>query len=183
MMRPKVIGLAGRMGSGKNAAGRTLEKAGYEPASFACALRQEVQEAISRMNFPTVMPYELSLYLASVMPGAVWEKPTPSMMRKALQWWGTEYRRSSDRNYWVRRLLYSMSPDAEYVITDVRFGNEADAIREIGGVVIGIERPGDRDEELSKHESEALRFQCDFWVKNDGTLKDLERKIRAVIDG
>lgn len=60
--------------------------------------------------------------------------------RTLLQWWGTEFRRAKDENYWVRKLLKKILDDNyQYaLITDMRFMNEA----EICDLKVRVDLPG-----------------------------------------
>jgi hypothetical protein len=64
--------------------------------------------------------------------------------RTLLQWWGTEYRRAQDPNYWVKKTLQQIANDQPDValICDVRFPNEVDGIRAAGGYVVRVDRIG-----------------------------------------
>jgi hypothetical protein len=60
---------------------------------------------------------------------------------KLLQWWGTEYRRSQDSMYWVKQWKAGINPKANIVLaTDMRFLNEADAVRVLGGFTVQVNR-------------------------------------------
>ena len=60
---------------------------------------------------------------------------------KLLQWWGTEYRRAQDPLYWVKQWEAGINPKANIVMaTDMRFLNEAAAVKEIGGFTIQVNR-------------------------------------------
>lgn len=60
---------------------------------------------------------------------------------KLLQWWGTEFRRAQNPNYWVEAWKKAIDPKADVVIvTDVRFVNEAEAIKAASGVTIKVSR-------------------------------------------
>lgn len=67
-----------------------------------------------------------------------------------------------------------------WIITDVRFSNEVEAIQQKGGVVVRIVR----DENTSdKHTSEVALNNYgnfDFIIKNDGTIADLIQKIKEI---
>ncbi len=59
-------------------------------------------------------------------------------------------------------------------VSDVRFEKEAMAIRNLGGILIGIERPAaheKKDQHIS--EQEYLSISCDVYVKNDGSIEEL----------
>ena len=70
------------------------------------------------------------------------------------------------------------------IIADMRFKAEANAVKERGGTVIYIDRPGC---EVGNHQSEREAFelyqtgQCDYVIHNNGTLKDLFNKCREIV--
>ena len=70
-----------------------------------------------------------------------------------------------------------------WAITDVRFPNEADAVRKAGGVVIKVRRPF-LENVLDEHPSEASvdLIAEDFLILNDGSLEDLEEKTLRIVD-
>lgn len=104
-----------------------------------------------------------------------------------LQMVGTDLYRRTDPNIWVRVLLDTIAeqePDVA-IITDVRFPNEAEAIRAKGGAVVKVERrnedgslwvAGDRN---PNHPSEIALANYPFdehlWVYNGevDTLKQI----------
>lgn len=60
---------------------------------------------------------------------------------KLLQWWGTEYRRSQNQNYWVDQWRAAINSKADIVLsTDMRFTNEAAAVKSVGGFTIQVNR-------------------------------------------
>lgn len=80
-----------------------------------------------------------------------WVQPDPKAEKSAraplgkhaklLQWWGTEYRRSQDPDYWVKQWKAAINPRANIVIaTDMRFRNEAAAVKGVGGFTIQVSR-------------------------------------------
>ena len=70
-----------------------------------------------------------------------------------------------------------------YVITDVRFPNEAAAVQANGGTIIKVVRPDLDTGEHNGHASETEVDNCPFdhEVLNDGTLQDLYAKIDEII--
>src|ERR1019366_1254374 len=63
--------------------------------------------------------------------------------RPLLQWWGTEFRRNLDSDYWLKKMLAALDalPECGAVfVTDVRFENEAQLIRSRGGEIIRVIR-------------------------------------------
>lgn len=93
--------------------------------------------------------------------------------RKLLQFVGTEIGRAKKGlNFWVDKL---QATDNDLVVTDVRFKSEVDKIKQLGGVVITVERPG--LESTDTHSSERLPSIGDYVLTNDGTLDDLKNKV------
>lgn len=69
-----------------------------------------------------------------------------------------------------------------WLITDVRFPNEASAIKSKGGIVIRIERPSLIS--TSTHESETALDNYkdfDYMLQNDGNVYDLMVKLNSII--
>ncbi|MCP4725996.1 MAG: hypothetical protein GY863_13220 [bacterium] len=103
-----------------------------------------------------------------------------------LQFWGTEFRRKQfDWDYWVDKVKEQIlgNPDMDYLVPDTRFKNEASMVKELGGFVWRINRPGfiakDRD---PNHKSE---IDLDDWkfeeiITNDGTIPELHKKAESI---
>ena len=96
----------------------------------------------------------------------------PMTNREFLQYFGTEVGRSIDKNLWIKALMYSYGRDKEshWIIPDVRFPNEADAIRNAGGVLWKIERDGSG---AGNHISEKLidDIMVDIIIENNLDMK------------
>jgi hypothetical protein len=77
--------------------------------------------------------------------------------RRLLQWWGTEYRRAQNPDYWVNSMWATIESEEPGIVllTDTRFPNEFAAVKERGGWTIHLERPGfSLGTEADKHPSE-----------------------------
>lgn len=161
-----MIGLAGRARVGKDTVAAILhEIANYRVASFAEPLRQFVCQ-ITGIPRP-----ELDDVKEQVIP---WLGKSP---RQLLQTLGTEWGRAMVKDtIWID-VCMKQAEGQRVVITDVRFDNEADAIRARGGVIIHVVRPDAL--QVASHASEAgvTRFDMDHVIINDGTMKDLRRKV------
>lgn len=94
----------------------------------------------------------------------------PRSPRQVLQWWGTEYRRATcGDDYWRGRLtkLVTENPNENFVVTDVRFPDEANLIKKLGGQVARIVRPnlaGATDAALL-HSSEQAMLDYDVEIE------------------
>jgi hypothetical protein len=80
-------------------------------------------------------------------------------------------------NFWVDQALREVQDDDLAVFTDCRFPNEAQAIKDRGGVVWRVERPGFGP--VNGHASETSLDDWDFdgIIQNNGTLDDLTYKV------
>jgi len=160
---PKIIGLTGKMGAGKDTAGEYLVKTyGYVRRAFADGVREEASE-----KFPE-------------LDREIWTKPTSKRARILLQWWGTEYRREQDPQYWVKRLVGGLNPSRRYVITDVRFPNEATALTLLGGEVWRVEGRESENVGVDKHASERIE---DITVSRVLDNSQSRRDLYTAIDG
>jgi hypothetical protein len=108
----------------------------------------------------------------------VYAKPTTPRMRALLQQWGTEYRRGQDPDYWTEIMRERLSTVAAAAVSDVRFADEAELVRELGGEVWLIERPGCQ---ANGHASEALAFAADRIIDNSGDIEHLRREVSRAL--
>jgi hypothetical protein len=112
--------------------------------------------------------------------GEEWDGLTP---RKILQLLGTEAGREIIHpNIWVNSLFADYTTDSNWIITDVRFPNEAQAIKDRGGIVVRIERPGGESHCGGAHASETALDDYDFdiVINNDGTIEELIDKVKQL---
>lgn len=168
----RIIGLGYQARSGKDSVGEYLVQFhNFKQTAFAESLK-EACRAIFHLD-------DRHLYgeLKEVVH-PFWET-TP---RDILQRVGTEaLRQGFDPEVWVKscQLRVKRNPTASWVITDVRFPNEADAIKSWGGQVFRIDRPvipEDEDIATKLHASETSMINYDRWdgvISNVGTLNDL----------
>jgi hypothetical protein len=118
--------------------------------SFAGALYKEVNAFLassrggSWMNGFTGVPVELDVTIPGwVTPDDPTTDPRAPYGKypKLLQWWGTEYRRNQDPEYWTNQWQAAVNPRADIVLTtDMRFRNEAAAVKALGGYTVQVSR-------------------------------------------
>jgi hypothetical protein len=104
-------------------------------------------------------------------------------VRRFLQRLGTDAGRNIlAEDLWVRQLtpLIKARPSQHFVITDVRFLNEAEMIRNRGGVVVRVTRPGygPAQGHISDVHDQSL---WDEIIHNNGTLEELEETTVAIL--
>ena len=149
-----------------------VSHARFRKLAFADALRGEVANAFDLSladlinphlkNVPTVAlrmrraPHDFLAAVILALSAAAPNHRTPlsdawldepRSPRQILQWWGTEYRRAQSPRYWTAQLIkrladYRRDDETRFVVTDVRFDNEAHALRMAGAVLWQIIRPG-----------------------------------------
>ena len=174
----RIIGLSGLAGAGKSTVARHLQdEHGYRVVPFAGPLK-----AMARAFGLT----------AREMAGDLKEKPCAALCgktpRQFMQWLGTEFGREMiGPDVWVeawrRTIDEALTDENGIVADDVRFPNEAEAIRAMGGIVIRIERAGAGSATGSGHASEGLTGGWDVVVRNDGTPEDLFASVRVALGG
>lgn len=155
----RIIGLTGKKQTGKDAFAKILQsyEPGWQRVSFAGELKamakqifgltdEEVDGAKKDQPFADGRTVRLDDYLSHLknytaldLKPAGKEAATP---RQLLQFLGTDYVREVDPDFWAKvvRAKIEEAPSAQFVITDVRFENEAAMVRELGGVVVRIRR-------------------------------------------
>lgn len=106
--------------------------------------------------------------------------------RLGLQWWGTEFRRGQDKEYWIKQLdLCLAKADREgtdvAVVTDVRFLNEAALIKASGGQLVRVVRYGFTSGDGHSSETEMGLIEVDYVLHNSGTLDALEQEVRVYL--
>lgn len=200
---PLLLGLTGHAGVGKDSVGALLQAVGWRGNSFAHALRMEVAERwhvdprllVERASKEAATP----AMAAGMVHDTDWLRwaavqghslTTPRSPRWALQQWGS-YRRCRQAGYWVQHVRTWLAavrrhdPLASCVVTDVRYANEAEALRALGGRVVRVHRPHGATQltaDTAGHESEGhTLIQADADIVNDGTVYDLALEVRRVV--
>ena len=102
--------------------------------------------------------------------------------RELLQLFGTEIGRQINPNFWTDVLFSKFDPERDnWIVSDVRFKNEAEAIKERNGFLIRINR---NTESLDNHQSEIDldNYQgFDVVIDNNGTIDELIEKVHQVM--
>jgi len=167
-----IIGFTGFATAGKNALSEEfVTNSGFEQAGFADALKKilySLDPIISQHNDGETICFDrVQDYVDEY--GYEESKKIPEI-RQLLQRLGTEGGRVAlGEDVWVNT-LFTQPHDARLVISDLRFENEAMAVKARGGCVIKVERPGIGP--INNHASEQIDFNVDFTVQNDRTPKD-----------
>lgn len=175
----RLIGLVGRRGVGKDTVGDYLvsrhgfrKQAFARPIKEACALLFQVDPLVfeDRTLKETPLKYNLS----------------PRQMAQLV---GTDFFRNQvSPTFWLDYFedWLASHRDEAVVVTDVRFQNEVDLIRKLGGEVWFIARnTGDRNEVADLHISESgidSLSNITRTVPNDGTLEELHASVERLLE-
>lgn len=179
-----IIGLAGRKGSGKDTVADMIYRLSLEEGdeSFSIAFADPVKE-VCRTAFRIEHKWFRDRELKSTVHPK-WGITPREMMQKV----GTDMFRSFDPNIWIKyvqhELMFHYGKVKFLVVSDVRFENEADMVRNLGGKIWHIQGRGE-DGVGDSHSSEAgvSILEGDHVILNDGTLADLHATTRSKLYG
>lgn len=203
---PTIIGLAGFAGTGKDTVADLLRThVRFGKCAFADQLRYELSEAFSvepllltdrgtkEVPHPAMALAECknNEFVGTLLRGAVYDQfdgsvedflTAPRSPRQIMQLWGTEFRRAKDTHYWTRQLTRQINDSVRYgntrhVITDVRFENEAQAVRNMGGVIWQVNRPGLATNTSHSSESDGSQFKPDAVINNSKDIRHLQSAV------
>lgn len=187
-----VLGLAGRMRSGKTELAKVCEKYGYEKLYFALPLKRLCAElldiSIDELNRLKADREEIGVMISEDLCRIISEETDIPLdivkrtcegvvikdVRHMLQFIGTDLIRKYNTNWHVDRIREMIDRNKNYVIDDVRFPNEKALIEELGGDCWFVIRT--TLDNISNHESETSITWNDCWNKviiNDTTLPNL----------
>lgn len=180
--RIEVLGLAGWARAGKDTvAAHLVANYGYTRMSFADPMR----EALRRLD-PLITVGEMrGVGLRSSVDALGWEelKSLSPDVRGLMQRMGTEVGRNMfGENFWVDAAIDSIEDGSKVVFADVRFINEVDAIKGLGGQVWRISRKGVGPANDHISETALNDYIFDSYINNDGTIEDTNKCIDDLLD-
>jgi hypothetical protein len=171
---PKVVALSGLAGSGKSTlADYLIERHGYVRVKFAGPLKKMMQ-AIGLSDEQIEGPLK-------EVPAPLLQGKTP---RYAMQTAGTEWGRAligEDfwTGLWTSTANEVLAQGKRVVCDDCRFDNEADAVRDIGGVVLQLVGRGG----LPGMHSSEQGCDVDLVIHNASTVADLRERADQLLFG
>lgn len=176
MTTPTIIGLIGKKRAGKDSfAARLVSRHGFTRLGFADPLKAVLLE----LN-PVVGPGEMPLSFLVRRCGWEGAKDSPEV-RRLLQVLGTAMRDKVSKMVWLEAAMRKVATTpGPVVISDVRFLNEADAIKAAGGYLVRITREGTGgDRHVS--ETDLDGYPTEYTISNDGPLEALWAKADAIV--
>jgi hypothetical protein len=208
-----IIGISGRIGSGKDTVGEIIQElclSNHGPVFEVKKFAGKLKQIASLLTGIPVEDFEDQEFKKSYL-GAEWgtveSNPLNAVpvfenvafnhlmsVRELLQKLGTEAIRDGlHPNAWVNALMweYKRPKMSEYnpsnwIITDVRFPNELEAVEDVKGITIRVHRDlHDGKARISKnlHPSETAidDAKFDYEIMNDGSIEDLIEKVRQIL--
>lgn len=204
MKKPDIIGLTGLKFTGKDTVAQLLKThLQFAQLAFADPLRNEIcgayncptslftnreskelpSEALALLNCANHEFVGLMLKLEAAGKATcnlTSFLEAPRSPRWLMQQWGTEYRRkTTHENYWTRNMIARVKAHQDghqwrTVISDVRFQNEADTIRLMGGVIWQINRPEASHDASHVSETDGSEFKPNLVIENDTDIAGLQ---------
>lgn len=174
MAAPRIIGITGRAGSGKDTVANFIVAArgGYR-YSFADPIRAMLAQIGVNMADPYwVQNKENIIPALGVSP------------RRLMQTLGTEWGREliNDSLWLILAQQRLLANGPGMVIADVRFENEAAWVRKHGGLIIHLTREDAPAIEGHCSEAGVTVQDQDFTLNNFGTLEELQNAVRTMLD-
>lgn len=174
-----IIGIAGKKGSGKDTLGKYIcEKYGYkryafgDPVKEVCRIlfgfndEQLYGSEKEKMDMKLgIRPREAFQKIGTDFGRETIHKLLPRLMIEPGELWISIFLRNAEKN--------------NLVITDVRFQNEADAIKKAGGIIIYLDS---KYAIKDNHKSEKIDVTYDYLLRNDGEKQDMYKKLESLID-
>jgi len=156
-----LVGIVGQKGSGKDTTADFLvSRYGFVKQSFATPLKDVCRELFllsdEQLNHPEKKEAIDTRWGLSP--------------RQMMQWMGTDVVRAQlGIDFWVRRMdmYHRTHSDQRLVVPDVRFENEAQWIRDNGGILIRVERTSVVPIDTHASEVEQTAIRTDMTIKND----------------
>ena len=105
-------------------------------------------------------------------------KPT---LRDYLKYIGTDlFRDQLHPDIWINSLMNDYNDNENWIITDLRFKNEFNTVKEKGGVTIKVVKDNvDNDSHKSENDLDDVEF--DYTIDNNGSIEELIEKVREIL--
>lgn len=177
-----IVGISGKLGSGKDTVANAIKKIdpSFQTKAYAYKLKQIVSILTSCPIEDTMTQEGKNKYIQE------FDMTIGQMLQKL----GTNVLRDGfNQNVWINALMIELNKiEGNYIVTDCRFKNEAEAIKQAGGILIRVERPinpiaANSNRDLT-HPSEVDLDDYtgfDYVIQNDSDLNSLQDKVKSLI--
>jgi hypothetical protein len=153
-------------------------ESGWEQKGFADKLKET---ASLLTGIPVKQFHDQDFKLTNLPPQ--WNNHgMPMTVREFLQKLGTDALRDGlHPNTWVNALMSEYKPELNWIITDCRFINEANAVKKENGIIVRINRPGIVPVNNHSSETGLDGYEFDHVIENYGNFNDLVLKVEALL--
>ena len=182
---PQIIGITGKKFNGKDTVGNYLISTyGYKRFAFADSLK-EACKCVFGLSHEQLYGNEKECIddYWNVSPREIFQFVGTQLFRDQI---GTILPHVNN-DIWVHVLKkqiieeLKLNPNQKIVITDIRFENELNMVKEINGTIVKVERCGVNN--IDNHQSEIYvdSLNVNHIIYNNSTLHDLYKKIDEFI--
>lgn len=108
----------------------------------------------------------------------------PPLIRTLMQNYGTEVRRKENPRHWTDKYqdMVGKSQATHIMTDDCRFINEAETIKNYGGILIRLNRTDKVNTDTHQSETEQFEIKCDYEITcAEGEFDKLERELLAIV--
>ena len=201
-----IIGIAGKIGAGKDTAGKAMQRMLMEDSEKLWEIRKFAAKLKMIASIITGVPihyfedqdfknqemevewdwnHELVKHddqmILSRGRVQLEDRRKKYTYREFLQRLGTEAMRDGiHQDVWVNALFANYAEDQNWIVTDVRFMNEYEAIKAAGGIIIYVDR-GIETESSHPSESNFDKFQYNYVIDNSRDIGYLETQVKDIL--
>ena len=189
-----LIGISGKIGVGKDTVGEIIQKfcatnngPNFEIKKYAGKLK-EIACILTGCTLEQLENQEFKKLQIGLDWGMTY--------RELLQKLGTEAMRNGlHENVWVNALFadykavgWESEDISNWIITDMRFPNEFDAVKSKDGITIRVERPLHALSQenhfgiLHPSETSLNNAEFDYTIVNDSTIEELTKKVKEILE-
>jgi len=175
-----IIGLCGAAGSGKDTTANILKN--YLTSVEILAFAKPLKDAAKILfNFTEEQLHDP---ISKEVVDSRWNKSP----REIFQWLGTQVLRNQiDKDFFIKHMeqRINQSDKDTIIITDIRFDNEAELIKNLGGIIIKIIRPNATTTKHNNHETEqgiTMSLVDEIILNNHNTLEELSNKVILTVN-
>lgn len=145
--------------------------------STAVGMIREMRPWFRQVNFKDALIKEIEQYFPKVLEKLREEhqmtnkelfSKKPGVMRELMQNFGTELRRSENPDYWTKKWWDSIKDIENVLVDDCRFLNEAQVIRDNGGIIIRMIRTDKENTSTHQSETEMNLIAPDYTIITNG---------------
>lgn len=182
----RLIGLVGYAGTGKDTVRQLLESEhGFTGLAFADPMRTMLRALFTANGLDEKYIDERDHKEAPIEDLLTDQPVTYRQMAQTL---GTEWGRNLSSDFWLQIAGAHIAHRRQrgerlFVISDVRFVNEARWVKDAGGELWRIHRPDVLPVRPHASEAEIEHIECDRLIDNSGSLDDLWTRVDSVMGG